>query len=105
MIRAIAVPKEAQESKALTDEQFMALPEDDRLYEYIDGELIVVANSGVEHGYLALTLGYFLTGFVRNHQLGITCDSSTAFKMKTGNKRSRSTLYCIVRGNYVRLRF
>jgi len=88
MIGAIAVPKEAQESKALTDEQFMALPEDDRLYEYIDGELIVVANSGVEHGYLALTLGYFLTGFVRNHQLGITCDSSTAFKMKTGNKRS-----------------
>ncbi|MFM7579857.1 MAG: Uma2 family endonuclease, partial [Microcystaceae cyanobacterium] len=50
--------------------------------------LIVVANSGVEHGYLALTLGYFLTGFVRHHQLGITCDSSTAFKMKTGNKRS-----------------
>lgn len=88
MIGAIAVPKEAQESKALTDEQFMALPEDDRLYEYIDGELIVVANSGVEHGYLALTLGDFLTGFVRNHQLGITCDSSTAFKMKTGNKRS-----------------
>ncbi|MFM8294805.1 MAG: Uma2 family endonuclease [Microcystaceae cyanobacterium] len=88
MIGAIAVPKEAQESKALTDEQFMALPEDDRLYEYIDGELIVVANSGVEHGYLALTLGYFLTGFVRHHQLGITCDSSTAFKMKTGNKRS-----------------
>ena len=24
----------------------------------------------------------------RTHRLGVTCDSSTAFKMKTGNKRS-----------------
>ena len=74
--------------QTLTDEQFMLLREDDNLYEYVDGELIIVANSGVEHGYLALTLGYFLTGFVRDYKLGITCDSSTAFKMKTGNKRS-----------------
>ena len=75
-------------SKALTDEQFMSLPEDSNCYEYVDGELVILANSGVEHGYLALTLGYFLTGFVRTHKLGVTCDSSTAFKMKTGNKRS-----------------
>ncbi|MFM7602540.1 MAG: Uma2 family endonuclease [Pseudanabaena sp.] len=75
-------------SQALTDQEFMSLPENGNLYEYVDGELIVVANSGVEHGYLALTLGYFLTGFVRTHKLGVTCDSSTAFKMKTGNKRS-----------------
>ena len=88
MTQAIAPLKDINQSQALTDEQFMALPEDDNLYEYVNGELIVVANSGVEHGYLALTLGYFLTGFVRSHRLGVTCDSSTAFKMKTGNKRS-----------------
>jgi Uma2 family endonuclease len=88
MTQAIASLKDTNQSQALTDEQFMALPEDDNLYEYVNGELIVVANSGVEHGYLALTLGYFLTGFVRSHRLGVTCDSSTAFKMKTGNKRS-----------------
>ena len=88
MTQAIASLKDTNQSQALTDEQFMALPEDDNLYEYVNGELIVVANSVVEHGYLALTLGYFLTGFVRSHRLGVTCDSSTAFKMKTGNKRS-----------------
>ena len=75
-------------SKALTDEQFMSLPEDSNCYEYVDGELVIVANSGLEHGYLAVTLSCFLTIFVRNHKLGVTCDSSTAFKMKTGNKRS-----------------
>jgi Uma2 family endonuclease len=73
-------------SKALTDEQFMALPEDSNCYEYVNGELVIAANSGVEHGYLAFTLGYFLTGFVRTHKIGVTCDSSTAFKMKTGNE-------------------
>jgi Uma2 family endonuclease len=75
-------------SQGMTDEEFIALPEDGNRYEYVDGELIIVANSGLEHGYLAVTLSCFLTIFVRNHQLGITCDSSTAFKMKTGNKRS-----------------
>jgi Uma2 family endonuclease len=57
MTQAIASLKDTNQSQALTDEQFMALPEDDNLYEYVNGELIVVANSGVEHGYLALTLG------------------------------------------------
>ena len=75
-------------SKALTDEQFMSLPEDSNCYEYVDGELVIVANSGLEHGYLAVTLSCFLTIFVRTHKLGVTCDSSTAFKMKTGNKRA-----------------
>ena len=74
--------------RALTDEQFMSLPEDGNRYEYVDGELVIVANSGLEHGYLAVTLSCFLTIFVRNHKLGVTCDSSTVFKMKTGNKRS-----------------
>ncbi|GBF80888.1 Uma2 family endonuclease [Aphanothece sacrum] len=89
MLKAIAKNDiELDKSKALTDEQFMALTEEGNRYEYVDGKLIFVANSGVEHGYLALTLGYFLTGFVRTHKLGVTCDSSTAFKMQTGNKRS-----------------
>jgi Uma2 family endonuclease len=88
VMRPAALPDNLTSSRGMTDEEFMSLPDDGNMYEYVDGELIVVANSGLEHGYLALMLGYFLTGFVRTHQLGITCDSSTAFKMKTGNKRS-----------------
>jgi len=88
VMRPAALPDNLTSSRGMTDEEFMSLPDDGNMYEYVDGELVVVANSGLEHGYLALMLGYFLTGFVRTHQLGITCDSSTAFKMKTGNKRS-----------------
>jgi hypothetical protein len=83
MTQAIAVPQETNQSKALTDEQFMALPEDDNLYEYVNGELIVVANSGLEHGYLAVTLSCFLTIFVRNHQLGINTGYGGKFNAYT----------------------
>lgn len=74
--------------KVWTDEEFMALPDDGDHYEIVDGELVVMANSGVEHGYIATILVMFLASFVRSHKLGIICDSSTAFTMKLGNKRS-----------------
>lgn len=93
MTQAIVLPNDLNDqdissSQGMTDEKFMALPDDGNRYEYVNGELVIVANSGLEHGYLALVLGYFLTGFVRVNKLGVTCDSSTAFKMKTGNRRS-----------------
>ncbi len=65
----------------------MALPDGDR-YELVNGELIIVDNSGMEPGHFASVLNAFLTTFVLSHKLGVICDSSTAFTMKTGNKRS-----------------
>lgn len=78
----------ASEKKAWTDAEFMALPEDGNRYELVDGELVVMGNSGMEHGYIASILIIFLGGFVRTNKLGVICDSSTAFTMKSGNKRS-----------------
>ena len=75
-------------SKVLTDEEFMALPDDGDRYEVIDGELVNVGNSGMEHGNIGIFLGGLIEIFVRQHKLGVACDSSTAFKMKGGNKRS-----------------
>jgi Uma2 family endonuclease len=45
---------EKTEKKAWTDEEFMALPDDGNRYEIVNGELMVMANSGMEHGYLAI---------------------------------------------------
>ncbi len=77
----------ASERKIWTDEEFMALPEDGR-YELVNGALVNMGNSGMEHGYIASNLIIFLGGLVRSQKLGVICDSSTAFTMKTGNKRS-----------------
>ena len=73
--------------KVWTDQELMALPDDGNKYELVDGEL-VVSNSGLEHGYIGVILASALYSFVISRKLGVVLDSSTAFTMKTGNKRS-----------------
>ena len=84
----MTVTVERIDSKVLTDEEFMALTDDGDRYEVIDGKLVNVGNSGMEHGNIGIFLGGLIEIFVRQNKLGVACDSSTAFKMKGGNKRS-----------------
>ncbi len=74
---------ETIKTKVWTDQEF--IPND--CDQITDGEL-VMGNSGMEHGNIGIFLGGLIEIFVRQEQLGVTCDSSTAFKMKAGNKRS-----------------
>jgi Uma2 family endonuclease len=76
------------EKKVWTDEAFMALPDDGHRYEIVNGALIDMGNSGALHGYVCSMLMILLGGHVRLQNLGVMFDSSTAFKMKNGNKRS-----------------
>ncbi len=79
---------EVLEEKVWTDEAFMALPKDGHRYEIVNGELVDMGNSGALHGYVCSLLLAALMGFVLPNKLGVILDSSTAFKMKNGNKRS-----------------
>lgn len=83
----IASDKTISEKRNWTDEEFMALPDGDR-YELVNGELIIAGNSGMEHGNLGAFLCGLLEIYARRNKLGSTFDSSTAFTMKIGNKRS-----------------
>jgi Uma2 family endonuclease len=47
----------SSDKKVWTDEEFMALPDGDR-YELVNGALVAVGNSGMEHG----NIGAFLCG-------------------------------------------
>jgi len=47
-----------------------------------------MGNLGAKHGYLAIILSAALFTVVAAQKLGALFDSSTAFKMKNGNKRS-----------------
>ena len=76
------------EKKIWTDAEFMALNRDGHRYEIVNGELIDMGNSGAKHGYVCSVLMILLGGYVRLQKLGAMFDSSTAFKMKSGNKRS-----------------
>lgn len=75
------------EQQTWTDEAFMALPDNGR-YELVNGEVIDIGNSGMEHGYLASILNIYLGNHILHRKLGVLCDSSTAFALKTGNRRS-----------------
>ena len=75
-------------TKTWTDEAFMALPDDGHHYEVINGELIDMGNSGALHGYVCSLALAALAGYILPKKLGVILDSSTAFKMKNGNKRS-----------------
>jgi Uma2 family endonuclease len=78
----------ASEPQVWTDEEFMALPEDGGRYELVNGEVVDVGNSGMEHGYISSVLNFYLSSYIFAAKLGVLCDSSTAFTLKTGNKRS-----------------
>lgn len=78
----------AQEKKVWTDEEFMALPKDGHCYELVNGALVDMGNSGMEHGNIGAYLCGLIELYVRAKKLGVTCDSSTAFVLKSENKRS-----------------
>ncbi len=73
--------------KEWTDEAFMALSDGHR-YEIVNGELVDMGISGAKYGSVCSILMILLGGYVHLHKLGAMFDSSTAFKMKNGNKRA-----------------
>ncbi|MCI3280403.1 Uma2 family endonuclease [Synechococcus sp. PCC 6717] len=66
----------------------MALPKDGHRYEIVNGELVDMGSSGALHGYVCSLLVAALASYVLPQKLGVILDSSTAFKMKSGNRRS-----------------
>ncbi|MCT7983882.1 Uma2 family endonuclease [Laspinema sp. A4] len=76
------------EKKHWTDEEFIALSRDGNQYELVNGKVIDMGNSGMEHGYIACILVAALITVVKPNKLGAICDSSTAFTLKNGNKRA-----------------
>jgi Uma2 family endonuclease len=76
------------EKKVWTDEEFMALSRDRHRFEIVNGELVDRDKLGAKHSYIAFMLIYALFAVVRSQKLGALFNSSTAFKMKNGNKRA-----------------
>jgi len=73
--------------KVWTEKELMALPDEGYKYELVNGELIMTP-TGMEHGNIAMLIGGKLSLYAREKNLGIVCDSSTGFWMKSGNCRS-----------------
>jgi len=76
------------EQENWTDAEFRALSKDGHDYEIVAGKLVDIGNSGAKHGYVCSLFLAALVSYILPRNLGVVLDSSTAFKMKSGNKRS-----------------
>jgi len=68
----------------MTEEEFMALPDDGRKYELVDGEAKEVPTGG-RHGRLEMRIGRLIGPFADEH--GEMFGASTGFRMAGGNIR------------------
>src|SRR5258708_29782598 len=76
--------RSAVERKEWTDKALLALPRDGRKYEVLGGQL-VVSPTGFQHGYISVRLAAALSQFVLQRGLGLIVDSSTGFRLKSGD--------------------
>jgi Uma2 family endonuclease len=74
-------------TRAWTEDELMALPQDGRKRELVGGEILVMNPAGRRHGMVSLRLGAALLAHVDAHGLGWAFDSSTGFWMPSGNLR------------------
>jgi Uma2 family endonuclease len=84
-MKTTAAQPARKRKKALSEAEFLRLPDDGRKYELVDGEAKEVP-AGFEHGVLAIRLAAQLLAHV--HPWGYVCDSSTGFRMANGRIRS-----------------
>lgn len=77
----------ATPTKRATEHELRAMPRDGRKYELVDGE-IVVSPAGTRHGSVCVNLVVALGRFVKEQALGRVFDSSTGFRLPSGNIRS-----------------
>jgi Uma2 family endonuclease len=81
-----------------TEADLLAMPDDGRKYELVDGE-IRVSPAGTRHGLIGAELVGRLLAFVKASGRGYVFDSSTGFHLPKGNVRSPDVSF-VARGRF-----
>src|SRR3989475_3670432 len=82
--QGVNVMQALMENKVWTEAELMALPDDGRKYELVEGE-IVGGNTGIEHEYIGGRVFGPLSILVYELKLGIVFGSNAGYWMKFGN--------------------
>lgn len=69
---------------AATEQDLLRTPRDGQKYELVDGQ-IRVSPAGYEHGRVCIRLATRLESFVQERGIGEVVDSSTGFRLPSGN--------------------
>ena len=71
-----------------TEADLWAAPDDGLRRELVDGEIRCMSPAGGRHGRVAILLASRLHAFVESRGLGFVFDSSTGFRLPSGNVRA-----------------
>jgi len=71
------------ETKLVTAEELLDMPDDGFRYELVRGELKRMAPAGNQHGYFAMSVGISLGGYVKANGLGRVYAAETGFKISS----------------------
>ncbi len=85
------------ETKLVTAEELLHMPEDGYRYELIHGEVLRMPPSGGEHGRVAMTIGSSLRQYVGQNGLGAVYAAETGFKLATNPDHVRAPDVAFVR--------
>jgi Uma2 family endonuclease len=88
----------ATTTRVATEADLLRTPRDGRKYELVDGE-IRVSPAGSRHGVVALEIAARLLAFVKKERLGHVFESSTGFRLPSGNVRSPDASF-VARGRF-----
>ena len=79
-----------------TADQLAAIPDDGQRYELVAGELKVMSPAGNEHGQIAAELGWRVSAFVRENDLGVTFAAETGFLIQQNPDTVRAPDFAFV---------
>ncbi len=85
------------ETKLVTAEELLHMPEDGYRYELIHGEVLRMPPSGGEHGRVAMTIGSSLRQHVGQNDLGAVYAAETGFKLAANPDHVRAPDVAFVR--------
>jgi Uma2 family endonuclease len=72
----------AHDTRVMTADELLAMPDDGRRYELVQGELRMMSPAGGRHGRIAMKLARRLGDFVETHALGETYAAETGFLLR-----------------------
>src|SRR5258707_96141 len=64
-----------------TAEELLALSNDGKHFELIEGQLIEMAPTGAPHGLLSARFAYLLTSYVEQNPIGVVLGAETGFRL------------------------
>ncbi len=72
----------SQETRVITADDLLAMPDDGKRYELVHGDLRMMSPAGGRHGRIAMKLARRLGDFVEERGLGVTYAAETGFLLQ-----------------------